>query len=181
MREKRMLRLRLLLFGGMGVLAALGLVGCFLLDLSSITQTSLVVSQFVGQVGERVEVKVSAVAMPGGGLAGLAVGAGSSGGLCYDPAQFQVTGVVGLNGFVVLRWCTFDAGDGRRCARFVAVNPTGGVTTGDAVKIVGVRRGGGDPLFAASSLDLSDADNRLITDYRVTIGGASPYFVRGGN
>jgi len=170
--------------GALVLLLGLSLAGCFKPP-APVVQATLIFSDFVGPVGDRGEVKVSVASMPGGGLAGLVVGAWDGTqflGLQYDPTQFEITGVEGLNGFQIL--ATFiDNASGE--VRFVAVNPAGGLVEGDVAKIVGNRLGGVNFDFqvAKANLQLVDANGALIpdTDYIVSTGKAPPYYVEGGN
>ncbi len=152
-----------------------GVPGCFLALLPPVGAT-LSFSPLVGAVGGPAEITVAVTAMPGSGLGALAVGAG---GFRYDPTQFRVTSVVGLNGFVIL---SVGINNTSGEARFVAVNPVGGQVTGDVARITGDRLGGGPPGFAVSkaSLDLCDAENERIEAYALTVGQAPPYYIKEG-
>jgi len=154
----------------------IGLAGCFVAT-SSTGEATVSFSHLVATVGGPGEVTVSVRSMPGGGLGALAVGTDGSG-FRYDPTQFRVTGVVGANGFMILSFCINNASGE---VRFVAVNPVGGEVTGDVVRIMGDRLGGGPPGFAVSkaSLQLCDAQNEMIGTYALTIGQAPPYYVKG--
>ncbi len=169
---------RTVVVGGLLALA-LGLAGCFFISRPPITEATLVFSDLTGSVGGQGEITVSVSEMPGGGLAVIVVGMSATGGLLYDPAQFQPTDVVGLNGFTVLAWGTFDAGGGLRHLRFVAVNPHG-VVTGDVAKIVGNRVGAGEFNFQATNIELADASANPIATYTLVTGKTPPYFVKGG-
>lgn len=158
------------------VALAAGVTGCFVPSVRTADPT-LSFSPLVGTVGGPGEVMVAVTAMPGNGLGALAVGT-DSGGFRYDPTQFQVTGVVGLNGFVILSVCVNNTSGE---VRFVAVNPVRGEVTGNVVRIVGSRLGGGSPGFAVSKADLQlcDAQNEPIEDYILTVGQAPPYYIKG--
>lgn len=167
-----------LLVAGVAVLALVGLGGCFWISKEVPTGARLLFSDLTGSVGGPGEVTVSAVNMPCDGLSGLVVGWGCTG-FKFDPTQFQVDDVVGLNGFVILAK-SIDNGIGE--VRFVAVNPTGGVPSGDVAKIVGTRLGGGDAglTVAKANLQLSGACGQLITDYILGTGTGVPYYTQGG-
>ena len=167
------------LVAGVAVLTLLGLGGCFWIGKDIPTGVKLLFSDLTGSVGEAGEVTVAVVDMPCDGLSGLAVGVGCTG-FQYNPAEFQVTAVEGLNGFVVLALVIDNIGGE---VKFVAVRPGGGVTTGDVVKIVGTRVGGGDGGLALDkdNVQLSGACGELITQYVLGTGTGVPYFVKGGN
>lgn len=166
-----------------GLVALVGIVlsGCFLAPPPPI-QATLIFSDLVGPVSGQGEVKVSVAQMPGGGLAALVVGNAATGGLRYDPTQFQITDVRGLNGFIVLAWGTFDAGGGLRWVRFVAVDPAEGAVDGDVALIVGQRLGGANFNFQVQKANLQLLAGIILpaAAYNVATGQAPPYYVKGG-
>lgn len=166
-----------LLVAGVAVLALVGLGGCFWISKEVPTGARLLFSDLTGSVGGPGQVTVAAVDLPCGGLTGLVVGWGCTG-FKFNPTQFQVDDVVGLNGFVILAKF-IDNVNGE--VRFVAVNLTG-VVTGDVAKIVGTRLGGGDAglTVAKANLQLSGACGQLITDYILGTGTGVPYYTQGG-
>lgn len=186
----RGLGIKALLLVGLGVLMVLVLHGCFIAP-SPITEATLMFSDLVGPVGAQGEVKVSVANMPGGGLSALVVGSESSPGaedwlgLEYDPTQFQVTDVQGLNNFQVLAWGTHDTDPTIPVGevRFVAVSPAKGIVDGDVVLIIGNRLGGANFNFQVqeTNLQLLDASGNLIpaAAYDIAIGQALPYYMRG--
>jgi hypothetical protein len=145
----------------------------------------LIFSDLVGSVGGQGEAKVSVAKMPSG-LAGLVVGSESSPGakdwlgLQYDPTQFQVTEVRGVNGFQILA-THIDNTAGE--VRFVAINPGEGMVEGGVALIVGNRLGGKNFYFQVNkvNLQLLDTSGQLIADaaYNVATGQAPPYYVGG--
>ncbi len=172
------LQAKKLVLGGLVVLLGMVLSGCFLAP-PPVVDATLIFSDLVGPVGGQGEVKVSVAKMPDGGLAGLAVGSAPASvvGLTYDPTQFQVTKVEGLNGFQILAtYIDNTAGE----VRLVAINPTEGVVDGDVALIVGNRLGGTNFDFQVTNRQLGDANNHLITAYNVSLGKAPPYYVQGG-
>ena len=162
---------------GLALGAAAGLMGCFA-RVEAPVEATLIFAPRLGAVGEPGEVTVSVAGMPGDGLAALAVGVRGLG-LRYDPAQFQVTAVSGLNGFTILAAC-IDTSAGE--VRFVAVNPAAGVVTGDVARIVGTRVGSGPAGFTVDKANLEpcDAGNALIETYTLTVGQPGPYFIKEG-
>jgi len=178
------LKLKALMLGGLIAVIGMFLSNCFLAPPSP-TVATLMFSDLVGPVGGQGEVKVSVVNMPGGGLSALVVGSESVPGaedwlgLQYDPAQFQVTELRGINGFQILA-THIDNLMGE--VRFVAVKPTKGVVDGDVVLMVGNRLGGANFEFQVqkANLQLLDANGNSITVYNVAIGQAPPYYVKGG-
>jgi len=186
----RELGIKALLLVGLGVLIALVLHGCFIAP-SPITEATLRFSDLVGPVGAQGEIKVSVANMPGGGLSALVVGSESSPGaedwlgLEYDPTQFQVTEVQGLNNFQVLAWGTHDTDPTIPVGevRFVAVCPDEGIVDGDVALIIGNRLGGTNFNFQVrkANLQLLDASGNLIpaAAYNIATGQAPPYYTRG--
>jgi len=174
------LGIKALCLGVLGGLLGLGLSGC--ISPPAIVKPTLIFTDLVGPVGEQGELKVKVGSMPDGGLAALVVGAWDGTqflGLRYDPSQFEVIGVEGLNGFEILA-VYIDNGNGE--VRFVAVNPHKGLIEGDIARIVGSRLGDGDFAFqvAMGNLELLDAGGNLVTTHELVTGTAPPYYIEEG-
>ncbi|MBC7220724.1 hypothetical protein H5T55_04550 [Candidatus Bipolaricaulota bacterium] len=167
-----------LLAAGVAALAWVGLGGCFWISKDLPATTTVFFSDLIGNVDGPGEVTVTVAQVPCDGLAALAVGWGGIG-LRFDPAQFQVTDVQGVNGFVVLAKFIDNTGGE---VRFVAVNPGAGVATGDVVRIIGARLGAGDAGLTVEegNLQLAGACGDLVATYELTTGRGAQYFVKEG-
>jgi len=184
------LKLKALVLGGLITVIGVLLSGCSLAP-PPLAEATLMFSDLVGPVGGQGEIKVSVANMPGGGLSALVVGSESSPGaedwlgLEYDPTQFQVTEVQGLNNFQVLAWGTHDTDPTIPVGevRFVAVSPAEAIVDGDVALIVGNRLGGTNFNFQVqkANLQLLDASGNLIpaAAYNVATGQAPPYYMKG--
>jgi hypothetical protein len=159
---------------GIGALFILG--GCFFVRPPQITGPALLVGHLLCGVGEETEIPVEVLDFPAPGVAGLAILD-----LRYDPSVLEIQGIQGQNGFQVLCACV-DNRDGR--VKFIAVNPTEGISSGPVATLKVRRLSPQDPRFslASSALELVDASNVKIPsgNFSIQLGGAPRYFATRG-
>jgi len=161
-------------------LAALGLMagvfflvgGCFFLRAPVPESPAVVLGPVVGGVGQTVEIPVDVAGFPEPGVGGLAVFA-----FRYDPAVLRVDEIVGQNGFLVVCSCVNNE---EGLAKFIAVHPGAGLTTGTVALLRGVRLALGDPrcTLEPGDLQLVDAVNVRLEGYVVRVSGAPLYASR---
>lgn len=159
---------------GIGALFILG--GCFFVRAPQITGPVLLVGHLLCGVGEETEIPVEVLDFPAPGVAGLAILD-----LRYDPSVLEIQGIQGQNGFQVLCACV-DNRNGR--VKFIAVNPTEGISSGPVTTLKVRRLSPQDPRFslASSALELVDASNVKIPsgNFSIQLGGAPRYFASRG-
>lgn len=115
--------------------------------------------------GNQGSVTISVEAMPGGGLASMAV---QTGGVTYNTVSISSVHLVALNGFTVVSQA-FSGGNGA----FAIADATGGVTTGPVASLVFTVAGSLDspPFpFTKAAIELGDAADALITGWNLEYG-----------